>query len=847
MADATNKDVVKAIENLTGNMTKLLGAQGKNVSVGRTPNSSSNEKTPTGNRLYSQIEKEIKKPDTPLKKAIVKMLETTWGRAVGQMIIQVKSYTQDYYRRMTSIVSGFARKIFGSLMDELDPFIEAIKATGSYLLNMLKTIPKFIGTIKNTLMSAWDGFKKVGEKVFGLFKPKAEDKKDKELKKQTSIERKILLTQGKIIRWLTYIEKNTGRTASASGGASAYSAARTARWIRNMGINMNRPDTEDGIPTPQPERRGLIRSVVGTIWGGLSGAAKWAGSVVMGVFKTISSVGGLIGGMVPFIGPLLGPLLAIGLPLLLGSTIFKGAWDWFKQTEPGKWVNENIISPFLGFMENTFLPVMEKAAIQIGGWLVNVISEALKPESQKAAEGSSAGSQKLSEKLGARHADLLLLSKQLKEEGKFEESKEVSEKAKKFFQGQQEADRQKIAADQAVEAQRMLSFKYFFTEAFPVAQREWTKFGDIWNAYVEDVGKWSGTSVPKRQKGGPVPIIAHEGEYVMRKEAVDKYGMGKMNLINSGKLPMFQKGGRITNFGTGDDSFGSVKDMIGGAESSGGRADWAKAGGTARGKYQFIAGTWNNLVTQMGHKDWLVPTYRHSGYDARVDVNKQEQVMNYLLKLNSDKLKQNNLNTSKENLYLMHFLGDDRGIQILKEYRAGDNKMLGDYMSEKEKAWNRPYANMSVSKWLASAREGKFAGRGSGGTGITGMDSSTSGTGDTLMDFMSSIWDLTKAIGTSLWEEAFGPSELMSGPDTSQGKAVVTSETARSKIPAEFAEAISQPMKEQGVPTIINQVDNSSNGGNGVGPVVPPPYEHMLGMGSKAYLLIRNTNTFSYK
>jgi hypothetical protein len=844
--DATNKDVIKAIENLTGTMTKLIGGSTKNVSVGRTSNSTPSERTSSGARLYSQLEKEIKKPTTPLKKAIVKMLETTWGRAVGQMIVHVKTYTQEYYHRMTSIASGFARKIFGNLMDELDPFIEAVKATGSYLWNMLKTIPKFIGTIKNTFISAWDGFKKIGEKIGGFFKPKAEDKKDKELKKQTSIERKILLTQGKIIRWLTYIEKNTGRTASASGGASAYGAARTARWIRNMGRNMNRPDTEGGIPTPQPERRGLIRSVVGTIWGGLSGAAKWAGSVVMGVFKTISSVGGLIGGMVPFIGPLIGPLLAIGLPLLLGSTIFKGAWDWFKQTEPGKWVNENIISPFLGFMENTFLPVMEKAAIQIGGWLVNVISEALKPESQKAAERASAGSQKLSEKLGARHADLLLQAKQLKEEGKFEESKEVSEKAKKFFQEKQKADQQKIESDQAVEAQKMLSFKYFFTEAVPVAQREWTKFGDIWNAYVEDVGKWSGTSIPKRQKGGPVPIIAHEGEYVIRKEAVDKYGMGKMNLINSGKLPMFQKGGRITNFGTGDDSFGSVKDMIGGAESSGGRADWAKAGGTARGKYQFIAGTWNNLVTQMGHKDWLVPTYRHSGYDARTDTAKQEAVMDYMLKLNSDKLKRNDLNASKENLYLMHFLGDDRGIRILKEYRAGGNKMLGDYMSDKEKAWNSPYANMSVSKWLASAREGKFAGRGSGGTGIIGMDSSTSGTGDSFMDFVSSIWDMTKAIGSALWEEAFGPEELMKGPDTSQSKSVVTAETARSNIPS-FVESINESMKEQGSPTVINQIDNSSVGGNGYGPVIPPPPESMLGVLSKAYLLQINTNASIYK
>jgi len=48
-----------------------------------------------------------------------------------------------------------------------------------------------------------------------------------------------------------------------------------------------------------------------------------------------------------------------------------------------------------------------------------------------------------------------------------------------------------------------------------------------------------------RQSGGPVPIMAHEGEYVIQKKAVDKYGMGMMNAINEGQMPSFQNGGHI--------------------------------------------------------------------------------------------------------------------------------------------------------------------------------------------------------------------------------------------------------------------------------------------------------------
>lgn len=894
MADATNKDVVKAIENLTGNMTKLLGAQGKNVSVGRTPNSSSNEKTPTGNRLYSQIEKEIKKPDTPLKKAIVKMLETTWGRAVGQMIIQVKSYTQDYYRRMTSIVSGFARKIFGSLMDELDPFIEAIKATGSYLLNMLKTIPKFIGTIKNTLMSAWDGFKKIGEKIGGFFKPKtkADDPQTKELRKQTNIERKNLLIQGKIIRWLTYIEKNTARTASASGGTSAYMAARTGRFMRRYGRNMVLPDVGGGGGTssaPAP-----AQGILGKAWSGLKGI----GGGILSLFGGATS---LIGTFFPVIGTIAKIVMAVA-----GVSLLAGLWKRFLDTKTGQKVKEwvsnlwyDTLKPFIkddvfpmikNFWNDTLWPLIKSGAYEMGSLMWEGFKWALlgTPHGEIAKRDVSVETQTAAVELAKQK---ILTEEDPVKKATLQTIIDEGEKNRKSLEKSKEEEQKNL--DKTITWSKLW---------YPLANVIAGAAAGVATGAM--IGAAAGTVVPvagnvfgglvgaglggyyalSRKEGGTIPnnseykngglAVLHGGEGVLNAGAMNKIGEENLNILNSGKIPKFQDGGlfgKIENMFTsipgGNLPFllgipqGIMKDSK--IRSNKERSDaWDKMRTSTKLPATTTAPTTapislpksttttmsstevKSLLQQTFGDQWKtaasVMMAESGGYTDAVNYNNKPPGISTdygLFQINSkywkDRLEGAGILKKGEDMSVL--FDPKRNIEAAKFVYDKSGGWGAWYLSQKN------WGGKEVPDSALSVKTGWKKGLGAS------PYSGTGGTGDTLMDFVSSIWDMTKAIGSALWEEAFGPSELMSGPDTSQGKAVVTSETARSKIPAEFAEAISQPMKEQGVPTIINQVDNSSNGGNGVGPVVPPPYEHMLGMGSKAYLLRINTNTFSYK
>ena len=61
-------------------------------------------------------------------------------------------------------------------------------------------------------------------------------------------------------------------------------------------------------------------------------------------------------------------------------------------------------------------------------------------------------------------------------------------------------------------------------------------------------GNYQGGPV-RLNKGGQVPSMLTNGEFVMGKEAVSRLGIGNMNLMNQGKIPKFNEGGFAEGFG----------------------------------------------------------------------------------------------------------------------------------------------------------------------------------------------------------------------------------------------------------------------------------------------------------
>jgi hypothetical protein len=275
MADNTEKllkEIAKSTKIQSDAMLKIARGTSHDISIGRTAESRGKETSggsyqssggfmsriigdeKQGKKQQREIMNEIKKPSSTFNKLLASFMNTLLGR----MIFIAKSNIEHYYQRLEGAISGLTNRIFGQMLDDIRPFTEAVRATAQFLFRMLKPLKEMLFSIVKfpigMFKGIFEGMNKVStflQNKLSLLIPKKEVKSPevKELKKQTSMSSKLLRTQGKIIRWLTYIEKNTAASASATGargGIGAYKAARTARWIRNWGRNMAPPSDGKG-------------------------------------------------------------------------------------------------------------------------------------------------------------------------------------------------------------------------------------------------------------------------------------------------------------------------------------------------------------------------------------------------------------------------------------------------------------------------------------------------------------------------------------------------------------------------------------------------------------------------
>lgn len=550
MADNTEKllkEIAKSTKIQSDAMLKIARGTSHDISIGRTAESRGKETRggshqssggfmsriigdeKQGKKQQREIMNELKKPSSTFNKLLASFMNTLLGR----MIFIAKSNIEHYYQRLEGAISGLTNRIFGQMLDDIRPFTEAVRATAQFLFRMLKPLKEMLFSIVKfpigMFKGIFEGMNKVStflQNKLSLLIPKKEVKSPevKELKKQTSMSSKLLRTQGKIIRWLTYIEKNTAASASATGargGIGAYKAARTARWIRNWGRNMVPPSDEKG--------------------GGLtSTAGKVAGGVIGGVGSIFGGVGSLLSGGLGIFGSLM-PMLLKGVLAVAGVSLLIGLWKRFEETATGKkvkaWVTDLWDTTLLPFWRNTMRPELEDF------W-----NDFLWPNLKKGAKelGSIMWE---GFKFGVRRIAIGQTPDEMREEASSLQGRidNLNDKISKTKPGakQDSLINQRNALTQDMERLKRETPKTKTEEYLRYAKK--LTVGDIpeWLNSLAPIA-WLNENVPLPFKdGGAVPIMAHEGEYVIQKKAVNKYGMGMMNAINNGLLQHFNLGGQV--------------------------------------------------------------------------------------------------------------------------------------------------------------------------------------------------------------------------------------------------------------------------------------------------------------
>lgn len=340
----------KSLSNIAASLEALVGKMSK----GAVPKSPS-FKAPAGPkddwsvRDTEKYQRELLKGTSVTTKIYSKMMSSTIGRAVVGAFTHMTHYSKDFFSKMGSAVGGLFNKVFGQIMTELQPFIAMIKATASYMWNMLiKPMGKF------ALSMVASPFKL----IFGLGKDRLAKDQLKEEKKQTKLLSKIAnVAKGGFFR---------GK-ASGLGVSSFFDSLFGKSRTRII-----------------PGRR-LIHG--GKDYGEM-GASQTLSTGVGILGKGLGMVGGVLGagmdlvGMIPFIGPL--------LKVILGTGLIMGAKSLFEKYFPdtSKWIAKfykDNLEPYVMKMKDAVVDAIKTGFIGVYDYIKGKVVETVKENPLKTA------------------------------------------------------------------------------------------------------------------------------------------------------------------------------------------------------------------------------------------------------------------------------------------------------------------------------------------------------------------------------------------------------------------------------------------------------------------------------
>lgn len=103
-------------------------------------------------RDFKKLNAELKNPSSPMNRLYIKMMQTSLGKMTVGFLKTTSFHVKTYYSKMAAIASGLFNRMFGKILDDLRPFLDAFKATASFLINATKDLAKGIASITLSIL-----------------------------------------------------------------------------------------------------------------------------------------------------------------------------------------------------------------------------------------------------------------------------------------------------------------------------------------------------------------------------------------------------------------------------------------------------------------------------------------------------------------------------------------------------------------------------------------------------------------------------------------------------------------------------------------------------------------------
>ena len=504
---------IKELRDQIKSLTKKLNAASPIIKA------STSSSTVEGKKMLKSIETELKKPTGVFNKTIAKALEKPISRGFAKGIYILKASFVTYAGRMSFVMSGVMKTIFGKLLDDLEPVIESFKATIEFAKNV---IFKPFGNLILQMFSILGNYSVSLIKFLKSFKKK--DTPELVVAKKQVTEQTLILRQEKILVWfMRKVEWNTRHATGLSKKAHKQFMFLHRRRRDERYKKQKETETKKRLAaTATPKTKGVFGNFFGNVGG---------------IFSTVM---GIFGGGGNFLS-----LLGLGL----GALLFKGLWNMFIETELGQWFKREISDPITSWLWGKFKDGFHAVIKVLGKAIVIGVKDLFLSKSGQQMASLDRKKESIEESIREKKSiirkstnedEIASAQKDIEELKKelipIEEERNVTEKVgKKIYELEQK--KMDIGSSQEQKEQLKKNIE-IYTELQKILnegsyQENKDKFVGLKRGGLVTGGKRGIDSVYK-------PLIP--GDAVINKEAVDNLGLSFMKGLNNNTLKKFALG-----------------------------------------------------------------------------------------------------------------------------------------------------------------------------------------------------------------------------------------------------------------------------------------------------------------
>lgn len=337
---------IKELKDQIKSLTKKINAASPIIKASTSSNSIE------GKKILRSIDTELKKHTGVFNKMIAKALEKPIIRGFAKGLYIIKASFVTYAGRMSFVMSGVMKTLFGKLLDDLEPVIESFKATLEFAKN---AVFKPFGNLVIQMFGVLSKYSVSFIKFLASFKIKRGSPELIVAKKQVN-EQTLILRQEKILVWfLKKVEWNTRHATALSKQAHKKFMFMSRRHRDARYKKQKEAETKKRLASATSTKP---KGVFGNFFGNVGGVF----STVMGIF----------GGGGNFLS-----LLGLGL----GALLFKGLWNMFIETELGQWFKREISDPITTWLWGKFKDGLHAVISVLGKAIVIGVTDLFKSKS----------------------------------------------------------------------------------------------------------------------------------------------------------------------------------------------------------------------------------------------------------------------------------------------------------------------------------------------------------------------------------------------------------------------------------------------------------------------------------